>query len=75
MANSLAILGSINPELFTPSVKRIITFPLARLSFNLFTEVAKPIPMAVPPVIVVLYLMLFKEDKTMFLSLVSGVLV
>ena len=39
-------------------VNKIITFPLALLSFNRFTDVANPMPIAVPPVIVVLYFIL-----------------
>ena len=48
-ANSVAVLGSIFPELFTPSVNKIITLLFALLSFNLLTPEPKPIPMAVPP--------------------------
>ena len=47
-ASSVAILGSIKPELFTPSVNKIITLLFALLSFNRLTEVANPIPIAVP---------------------------
>src|SRR5690554_5909347 len=74
-ANSLAVLGSINPELLTPSVSRIIILLLAWLSFNRFTEVAKPIPMAVPPSIVVMYFISFEARSTKALSLVIGVFV
>ena len=71
----LAGLGSIKPELFTPSVNKMMILLLALLSFILFTAVANPIPMAVPPSIMVLYLISLKDLKTIALSLVIGVLV
>ena len=48
-ANSVAVFGSINPELLTPSVSKIMTLLLALLSFSLFTAEPNPIPIAVPP--------------------------
>src|SRR5690606_36289229 len=71
--SSLAILGSINPELLTPSVSRMITLLLALLSFNLLTEVAKPIPIAVPLSITLLYSSSSNARKTTALSLVTEV--
>ena len=74
-AKSAAVEGSINPELFTPSVNKIITLLFALLSFNLFTEVAKPIPIAVPSSIIPSKVMSERDLITTSLSDVTGVLV
>src|SRR5690606_4192977 len=74
-ANSLAIFGSIKPALLTPSVSKIITLLLALLSLSLFTDVASPMPMAVPPSMMVLYFISSNDRNTIALSLVMGVFV
>ena len=69
------MFGSIKPELFTPSVSSITTLLFALLSFNLFTDVAKPIPIAVPSSITPSKIISFKEFTIIDLSDVTGVLV
>ena len=47
-AISAALTGSISPQLFIPSVRRITTLLLASLSLMRATAFASPIPIAVP---------------------------
>ena len=42
--------GVMSPPLFSPSVKRITTFDFACESRRTLMPVARPVPMAVPPV-------------------------
>ncbi len=70
-AISAADSGSIEPELFTPSVIRMITLLIASLSFSLLIEVASPSPMAVPSSIIPLLISL-KRFLIILWSLVSG---
>ena len=74
-ASSAAVNGSIKPALFTPSVNRIITLLLELLSLILLTDVASPIPIAVPPSIILLYFISLKDFNIMLLSVVNGVFV
>ena len=74
-AKSAEVFGSINPELLTPSVSKIITLLLALLFLSLLTEVAKPIPIAVPSSIIPSKIISSKDLTIIDLSVVTGVLV
>jgi len=74
-AKSAEVFGSINHELLTPSVSKIITLLLALLFLSLLTEVAKPIPIAVPSSIIPSKIISSKDLTIIDLSVVTGVLV
>ena len=70
-AISAAVSGGTIPLLFTPSVSKIITLDIASESFNRFTAVANPIPIAVPSSTIPLLTSWNKLISTLW-SVVSG---